>query len=177
VVSEVTSVFARQRIHAGPIRAGDRLRTTDMRSRLFTGGVALLALVALQACAENPPSETGRASAPTRTTSPSTKASEQPNSTRVSAEIIDTEFKPVTLKVEVGSSVHWKQVGDQPHSVTAVDGSFDSSPDCGPLDSDMCLGEGDTFDHVFETAGEFAYYCRVHGLPDGTGMFGTVIVR
>jgi plastocyanin len=41
----------------------------------------------------------------------------------------------------------------------------------------MCLGRGDVFTHVFETAGEFAYYCRVHGLPDGTGMFGTVIVR
>ena len=141
-------------------------------------GVALLALVALEACAEkDPQSGSGPTSTPKRTASRSTEGSDRPNSTRVSAEIIDTDFEPVTVEVEVGSSVDWKQVGDQPHSVTAVDGSFDSSPDCGPLDSDMCLGRGDVFTHVFETAGEFAYYCRVHGLPDGTGMFGTVIVR
>ena len=95
----------------------------------------------------------------------------------MSARIIDTDFKPVTLTINPGSTVNWKQIGDQPHSVTAVDGSFDSSPDCGPLDSDKCLGEGDAFNFTFEKTGEFQYYCRVHGLPDGTGMAGTIVVR
>lgn len=111
--------------------------------------------------------------APT-TEAPSGDAGEKEH---VSAKIIDTDFRPVTLTVQVGSTVDWKQIGDQPHSVTAVDGSFDSSPDCGPLDSDKCLGEGDVFSFAFDEAGEFDYYCRVHGLPDGTGMFGTVVVR
>ena len=91
--------------------------------------------------------------------------------------VIDTDFRPVTVTIAVGSRVDWTQIGDQPHSVTAADGSFDSSPECGPLASDMCLGEGDKFSHTFEEAGEFVYYCRVHGLPDGTGMVGTIIVE
>ena len=95
----------------------------------------------------------------------------------VPAKIIDTDFRPVTITIEKGSVVEWVQVGDQPHSVTAADDSFDSSPDCGPVESDKCLGEGDTFSHTFEKAGEFTYYCRVHGLPDGTGMVGTIVVE
>ena len=94
-----------------------------------------------------------------------------------SVKVIDTDFMPVTITVEAGSAVNWEQIGDQPHSVTAADESFDSSPRCGPLDSDKCLGEGDTFSRVFDTAGKFTYYCRVHGLPNGTGMVGTVRVR
>lgn len=91
--------------------------------------------------------------------------------------VIDTDFRPVSITIEGGTTIVWKQVGDQPHSVSAAEGSFDSSPDCGPLDSDRCLGQGDTFSHTFEDPGEYTYYCRVHGLPDGTGMFGTVVVR
>lgn len=95
----------------------------------------------------------------------------------VAVRVVDTDFAPVTIEIEAGDTVRWKQVGDQPHSVTAADESFDSSPDCGPLDSDRCLGMGDTFVHAFEAPGTFAYYCRVHGLPDGTGMAATVVVK
>lgn len=102
------------------------------------------------------------------------RASEQ---TTVAAQVIDTDFRPAKLIVAVGGTVEWTQVGDQPHSVTAADGSFDSSPECGPLDSDKCLGEGDRFTHTFDEAGKFTYYCRVHGLPDGTGMTATIVVR
>jgi plastocyanin len=155
----------------------------------FVATVALLALFGLPACGveKSPPSarETGGRSQPSQGTSntpepaltPSAESSTQPNSGDVQARVIDTDFRPLSVEVKAGSSVDWTQIGDQPHSVTAVDGSFDSSPDCGPLDSDMCLGEGDTFSHNFDRAGTFDYYCRVHGLPDGTGMFGTVVVK
>jgi plastocyanin len=149
-----------------------------MRSRIFTVTLAVLAVVGLQGCGEAEPQPSAReSSTPKPVVSPSAEGTTQPRPRGVKAEVIDTDFKPLSLEVEVGSSVNWVQIGDQPHSVTAVDGSFDSSPKCGPLDSDMCLGEGDTFSHVFKRAGEFDYYCRVHGLPDGTGMFGTVVVR
>lgn len=156
-----------------------------MRSRsLFT--CALFATLLLGACGGQESEQSRQAAQPTAeaTIAPPTEAptTEAPTSDgggkqRASAKIIDTDFRPVTLTVEAGSTVDWKQVGDQPHSVTAADGSFDSSPDCGPLDSDKCLGEGDAFSFTFEKPGEFLYYCRVHGLPDGTGMVGTVVVR
>lgn len=91
--------------------------------------------------------------------------------------VIDTDFRPAEVTIASGTTIRWRQIGDQPHSVSAVDGSFESSPDCGPIDSDKCLGEGDTFRATFDEVGTFDYYCRVHGLPDGTGMFGTVIVE
>ena len=96
---------------------------------------------------------------------------------QVRAEVIDTDFRPRKITVSPGTTVVWTQIGDQPHSVTAADGSFDSSPDCGPIESDECLGEGDTFKEKFEKSGTYEYYCRVHGLPDGTGMVGTVVVE
>ena len=94
-----------------------------------------------------------------------------------SVKVIDTDFRVGTLTVSAGTKVVWTQVGDQPHSVSANDKSFDSSPGCSPIRSDECLGEGDIFKHEFVEPGTYEYYCRVHGLPDGTGMVGTVIVE
>lgn len=132
-------------------------------------------LLFLGACAS--PDETERAApstAPVPEITPSPGARDKET---VEARIIDTDFVPATIRVAPGSSVQWRQIGDQPHSVTAVDESFDSSPECGPVDSDRCLGMGDLFENVFEAPGTYEYYCRVHGLPDGTGMTGTVVVK
>ena len=161
-----------------------------MRSRALVT-FALSATLLLGACGGQEDQRGAGAAQPSTeaTDAPTTEAStpEAPTSgaskggggskEHVSAKVIDTDFRPVTLTVDAGTTVDWKQIGDQPHSVTAVDGSFDSSPDCGPIDSDKCLGEGDAFSFTFEKPGEFDYYCRVHGLPDGTGMFGTVVVK
>lgn len=162
-----------------------------MRSRMFVS-LALVASVSLvgAACGENEPSSTRADAAPaedapvevspqpTKTSSSHDQAKHSGGKSEITrAEVIDTDFRPKTIKVAVGDKVKWTQIGDQPHSVTAADESFDSSPNCGPLDSDKCLGEGDTFSFVFEKPGTYTYYCRVHGLPDGTGMVGKVVVE
>lgn len=38
------------------------------------------------------------------------------------------------------------------------------------------LGNGESFQHVFATAGAFGYYCRYHGAAGGVGMSGTITV-
>jgi hypothetical protein len=78
-------------------------------------------------------------------------------------------YSPATLTVHVGDTVTW--VNDDPfaHSVSANDGSFDSSPSC----PSTCMGSGATFTFTFVKAGTFAYHCRVHGLA----MSGTVVVQ
>lgn len=142
-----------------------------MRHRLVIAGLASACLALTSACSSA--AEPGRA-APSETPAPSqTSRDGKPTY----AKIIDTDFLPATIEVAVGGSVRWKQTGDQPHSVTAADDSFDSNPGCGPLESDRCLGLGDTFVHEFDARGTLTYYCRVHGLPDGTGMSATVVVR
>lgn len=91
--------------------------------------------------------------------------------------VIDTAFKPRAISVTAGSNVVWNQIGKQPHSVTSTDERFDSSPDCSPIEVESCLEEGSKFSETFDKPGTYRYYCRVHGLPDGTGMVGTITVR
>ncbi len=92
----------------------------------------------------------------------------------VDVEIQDSSFAPADVTVEVGDTVTWTQASGLPHSVTADDGSFDSSPDC--AGGSECLGDGDVFSHTFDEPGEYAYYCRVHGAPGGVGMSGVITV-
>lgn len=87
-----------------------------------------------------------------------------------------TCFLPQVVTVAAGTTVHWEQIGGAPHSVTADDGTFDSHPTC-KQDPSTCMQDGDAFDHTFADAGEFAYYCVIHGGPSGEGMAGTVIVE
>ena len=91
--------------------------------------------------------------------------------------VIDTAFAPTEVTVSAGDMVEWRQTGFQPHSVTSSNDLFDSDPRCGPLRTDDCMGEGDSFSFVFDKPGTYAYYCRVHGLPDGIGMTGVIEVR
>jgi plastocyanin len=71
-------------------------------------------------------------------------------------------FAPATVDAQVGQQVTWEhRDAGATHTVTAVDGAFDSGE----------LAEGDEFTHRFQTAGSFAYRCAIH--PD---MRGTVEV-
>ena len=75
--------------------------------------------------------------------------------------IEDYAFKPATITVVAGTTVAWTQKDDDPHTVTADDGSFDSKG----------LGQGDTFQRKFVTAGRYPYHCSAHPF-----MKGVVIV-
>jgi len=82
-------------------------------------------------------------------------------------------YVPSTVTITAGDSVTWTNTGSAPHSVTADDGSFNSSPGCTPSNTDPCIQGGGTYTRTFSTAGTFAYHCLVHG----TAMSGTVIVQ
>lgn len=63
------------------------------------------------------------------------------------------DYSVNVLTVPVGTTVSWTQ--DDPgqiHTVTAVDGSFDSG----------FLNEGESFSYTFAEAGEFEYFCAPH---------------
>ena len=74
-------------------------------------------------------------------------------------------FSPPRVEILLGDSVIW-EAGDDGHTVTARDGSFDSS-DRG------LMAQGDQFRWRFRVPGTFAYYCRVH---QNGGMVGEVVV-
>lgn len=75
--------------------------------------------------------------------------------------IIDRSFRPGEIEIHPGDTVSWSNDDGQGHTVTAVNGEFDSG----------VLAVGAEFSTVFETAGSYDFFCAIH--PD---MTGTVIV-
>ncbi len=157
---------------------------TYMKTSLVALALLLGLFAACGGDADTPPAPQGASEQEGADGSP--EASVQPeeslpedagNSSKVTAMVIDTAFEPAELTVKVGTEVTWKQIGDQPHSVTSVDGTFDSNPKCSPLKSENCDFEGDSYSFTFDEAGTFEYYCRIHGLPTGRGMFATLTVE
>jgi plastocyanin len=100
------------------------------------------------------------AMSPQVTTSPVVGAC--PTGAAVDAAIRDFEFEPAGLTVGVGTTVRWTNEGPSSHTVTANDRSFDSG----------ALAQGATFEHTFDAAGTFGYFCEIHA-----DMSGTLIVE
>lgn len=84
-----------------------------------------------------------------------------------SVEIVDFDYQPGAITIKAGDTVTWTQTGEEPHTVTADDGSFDS----GELDT------GGAFSMRFDEPGTYGYYCTLHGGPGGEGMSGVVTVE
>ena len=83
----------------------------------------------------------------------------------VSINIVDTPraqarwgYAPRTGTIAAGTWVTWSNAGQDAHTVTAVDGSFDS----GNLDP----SEG--FSWFFDQPGTFPYTCSLHAWMTGT---------
>jgi plastocyanin len=71
-------------------------------------------------------------------------------------------FKPATVTVPAGTTIAWKNLDDDPHTVTANDGSFDSKG----------LAQGDSWSRAFDKPGRYTYHCAIHPV-----MQGVVVVR
>ena len=86
-------------------------------------------------------------------------------------------FDPATLPIHVGDTVMW--VWDSPgHSVVSGTAtSTTETPDgkfCSPSDTNCSTIQlsnmGATYEHTFNTAGTFPYFCAPHGTLGMTGM-------
>lgn len=92
--------------------------------------------------------------------------------TTASVDVTNNAFTPASVSLAVGGSVTWNWVGSG-HSVTS-DGAPSFSPNAPIQNSPNTLGPV-----VFATAGNYQYYCRVHGSAGGYGgsMVGTIFVQ
>ncbi|MGH9039813.1 MAG: cupredoxin domain-containing protein [Acidimicrobiia bacterium] len=68
------------------------------------------------------------------------------------------DFAPADITLKAGTTILWTNKGVQPHTASANDGSFDSGT----------MKSGATWEHRFDTPGEFPYVCAFH--PQMTGM-------
>lgn len=100
-------------------------------------------------------------------------------------------FDPETITVSVGETVTWENSGNVGHSVTAYEdeipdgaayfasGGFDSESAArdaySPGDTDAGdIPGGETYEHTFETAGTYEYFCIPH---ESSEMVATVEVE
>jgi nitrite reductase (NO-forming) len=114
----------------------------------------------------------GSATATSVTTSSSQSAQSVPAGASVQVSILSgsatgsssTGYSPDTITVVIGvnNTVVWTNNDSSPHTVTALDKSFDSGN----------MNAGDSFTHTFTTAGVYQYGCAYH-----PWMKGTVIVK
>lgn len=87
--------------------------------------------------------------------------------------IRDGQFQPQETYLGEGDTlVVIHDDGGTVHTVTADDGSFDSSPDCTEGTENDCLVAGETWEHVFDTVGRFPFHSKTN--PDVKGVIVVV---
>jgi plastocyanin len=75
----------------------------------------------------------------------------------------DLSFDPPQTNVPTGSIVSWTNADSIQHTVTSDEqGLFDAGP----------ISPGDTFENVFDSAGEFGYHCAIHPFMTGVVKVG-----
>ncbi|QLK25591.1 plastocyanin/azurin family copper-binding protein [Natrinema zhouii] len=98
-----------------------------------------------------------------------------------------TEFLPDVYEISVGETVVWKNTSEADHTVTAYEGLIPDDADyfaSGGYESQTAaydawddrggrLGTRDTFEHTFEIAGTYEYFCIPH---EGAEMTGKIVV-
>jgi plastocyanin len=71
-------------------------------------------------------------------------------------------FAPMALTVPAGTTVTWKNMDGEPHTVVSADGAFRSK----------ALDENDSFSFKFDKPGVYKYLCSIH-----PKMMGTITVK
>jgi plastocyanin len=85
----------------------------------------------------------------------------------VEIEMFETSFSPANVTIEAGTTVRWVNRRDVFHTVTPEGHSEWAR-------ASISASVGETFEHTFETPGEFAYFCEPHL---SVGMLGEIRVQ
>ncbi len=105
-------------------------------------------------------------SAPTATTQAQAPAAAADANTKQIV-ISNFLFGSGPLTVKVGTTVTWTNQDSAAHTATADNKLWDSG----------VLQKGQSFSFTFKQAGQFPYYCTLHGGPGGQGMASSITVE
>ena len=75
-------------------------------------------------------------------------------------------FSPAEMTIFTGDGIVWVWLPGVTHSSTSDTGLWDSGLHANPF----------RFRRIFLTAGDFPYFCMIHGAPGGIGMSGIIHV-
>ncbi len=129
---------------------GKPVREFSSDSRWIVIG-ALCLLAALSGCGKPEPKPTGT----------------------VLVSMADNSYSPAIVRVPVGGSIVFMNVGRNDHNVLAVDKSWSSAKTFGNIK----MSPGDMTEIVFAKEGVYPFFCSFHATPDGkTGMVGVAVV-
>ncbi|HSP27343.1 MAG TPA: plastocyanin/azurin family copper-binding protein, partial [Ilumatobacteraceae bacterium] len=82
---------------------------------------------------------------------------------------LDNTFRPERVEVVAGTAIRWENRGRNDHDVVPADDTLAWGVDASGF------APGDEYTLLFDTPGEYPYYCSIHGTKD-VGMIGTVVV-
>ena len=98
-----------------------------------------------------------------RAATPEPVAASKPAATEdATISIHNFAFGPVAMTIPPGTTVYWKNLDGEPHTVRSVDSLFRSDP----------LDQNDSFKFKFDKPGTYRYVCSIH--PQ---MVGTIVVK
>jgi plastocyanin len=80
----------------------------------------------------------------------------------VSVSIKNFDYSPMALDIEAGTTVVWKNLDGEPHTIASTDGMFRSP----------ALDQNDSYSFTFSRPGVFKYICSIH-----PKMKATITVR
>lgn len=86
----------------------------------------------------------------------------------ITIDAVDNNFKPQFVTVSAGTKVTFKNVGRNLHNVYSVGDTFTSI-------ATVDFGPGEQGSVTFDRAGDYPYYCTLHGTPT-RGMTGAIRV-
>ena len=62
------------------------------------------------------------------------------------------DYSPMDITVPAGTTVVWKNLDGEPHTIASLDGVFRSP----------ALDQGDSYKFTFASPGTFKYICSIH---------------
>jgi len=117
---------------------------------------------ALGAYAETPVPAPASAAAPVKAPSTTKTTAARTSSAENAISIRNFAFAPTAVTIAVGTTVKWKNLDGEPHTVRGIDSSLRSD----------ALDQNDSFAFRFDKPGTYHYMCSIH--PQ---MTGTIVVK
>ena len=74
------------------------------------------------------------------------------NAGEVAVTIKNFDYSPMDLEIAAGTTVMWKNLDGEPHTIASLDGQFRS----------QALDQNDSFRFTFDHPGVFKYICSIH---------------
>jgi plastocyanin len=101
----------------------------------------------------------------TNTVLPRTPALNTSNKVLIAGDESDKPYMPGSITIKTGDKVGWINTDQEVHTVTS---GFENSTDKGKQFDSGLLNTNQTFEHTFDKAGTYNYFCTVH--PTMTGV-------